>query len=73
MPTVPGLSDEHRAHLGGEVTNELSSEYDSDEPTVCPVHLRFVPCRRCKRGEEVYSTDPVDVAMTKRCQKWRSI
>ena len=55
------------------MTNELSSEYDSDEPTVCPVHLRFVPCRRCKRGEEVYSTDPVDVAMTKRCQKWRSI
>lgn len=41
-----------------------SQGFNSPDPvelTVCPVHLRFVPCRRCKPGEEKYSTDPADV------------
>lgn len=39
-----------------------------DETTVCPVHLQFVPCRRCPPGQERYSTDPDDVRRTQQFQ-----
>ena len=40
---------------------------ESDEPTVCPDHLRFVPCRHCEPGQEKFSTDPVDVGRVLPC------
>lgn len=39
-----------------------------DKTTVCPEHLRFVPCRQCEPGDEKYSTDPHDVERTIRFQ-----
>jgi hypothetical protein len=47
---------------------QASSEGWSDEPTVCPEHLRFVPCRRCQPGNEKFSSDPADVERTRRYQ-----
>jgi len=40
-----------------------------DDVVVCPVHLRFVPCRRCPLGAEQFSSDPVDVARTRAYQQ----
>jgi hypothetical protein len=48
--------EEERRIVGEELT------------TVCPEHLRFVPCRRCEPGEEKHSTDPHDVERTIRFQ-----
>lgn len=42
--------------------------YNDDGPTVCPEHLRFVPCRRCEPGQEKFSTDSADVDRTRRFQ-----
>lgn len=50
-------------------SRETAPELGEIEVTVCPVHLRFVPCRRCKPGEEKYSTDPADVERTRRYQQ----
>jgi hypothetical protein len=37
--------------------------FDDVLPTVCLDHLRFIPCRRCKYGDEMHwSNDPDDVA-----------
>lgn len=43
---------------------------DAYEPvTVCPVHLRFVPCRRCKEpGKRPMTSDPFVVEITRRYQ-----
>lgn len=43
-----------------------STAIDDDEPTVCTVHKRFVPCRPCQRDcDELvssrWSSDPDDV------------
>lgn len=52
-----------------EFTSLLDERLGSDEVTVCPTHLRFVPCRRCTPGQETYSTDPEDVRRTTEYQK----
>lgn len=43
--------------------------YEDDPVTVCPEHLRFVPCRRCTPGQEKHSTDPTDVERTRQYQQ----
>lgn len=39
-----------------------------DKVTVCPEHLRFVPCRRCEPGHERYSTNPEDIRRSREFQ-----
>jgi hypothetical protein len=41
-----------------------------DEPTVCPLHARFVPCRRCdtENGEFRFCSDPDVVAAVREYQ-----
>ena len=43
---------------------------DLDNPTVCPLHARFVPCRRCDNGHGEYRfcTDKDVVALVREYQ-----
>jgi hypothetical protein len=48
---------------------QASQELGEDKVAVCPVHLKFVPCRRCRRdGTDYTSTDPVEIEKVRQFQ-----
>jgi hypothetical protein len=51
-------------------TSELKAAgYAVDELAVCPVHLRFIPCRRCKGPAHPATSDPFTVEIARRYQR----